>query len=361
MPTPLPPADSLNSALEQAAAVIEPLEGPARLYRPWEVARVLAVAAAVLLALDSDGLLTWTQRMELGPAQAGLQAVLSPINARLDAFGLTRPRRWLTGQADRLGHTLSVGEDPLIAGGWTAPGDEPVPELPVVREEPVEDEGPPIEIAVTPYGFTVLLLGDSMIAGSLGASISQGLARDSRLRVVHAFQTATGLSRPDIYDWMKVVPPLLERERPRLIVCSLGANDVTRIREGDRELDFGEPGWRTAYSARVVELMRRLTSGGARVLWLSLPPMRAERFSNHAQALNTIFAQAAKKVPNVDFLELRMLVSEGGEYATFVRGPDGRRVRYRLDDGVHYAPSGARAVTRWVVDWIYERYRKLAR
>ena len=45
----------------------------------------------------------------------------------------------------------------------------------------------------------------------------------------------------------------------------------------------------------------------------------------------------------------------------FVRGEDGRLVRFRLDDGVHYSPAGARAITRWVVDWIYERYRKLPR
>jgi hypothetical protein len=199
-----------------------------------------------------------------------------------------------------------------------------------------------------------------MIAGSLGASLSRALARDSRLRVVHAFQTATGLSRPDIYDWMKVLPPLLERERPRLIVCSLGANDGTRILDGDRAVDFGEPGWREAYSARVIAMMRTLSSSGTRVLWLGLPPMRSARYSSHAHYLNGIFARAAKKVPGVEFLELRMLVADSaGEYATFVRTADGRLVRFRLDDGVHYSPAGARAITRWVVDWIYERYRKL--
>ena len=206
----------------------------------------------------------------------------------------------------------------------------------------------------------VRMTGDSMIAGSLATSLTRALASDPRLHVVHAFQTATGLSRPDVYDWMKVLPPLLEREHPRLVVCSLGANDVSRIDDGDRALEFGEAGWRSAYAARVVELMRALTGSGAQVLWLGLPPMRAGKFSAHTQVLNGIFAESAKKVPGVEFLELRMLVSDSaGEYATFVRAPDGRLVRFRLDDGIHYAPAAARSITRWVVDWLYERYRKL--
>ena len=45
---------------------------------------------------------------------------------------------------------------------------------------------------------TVLLPGDSLIA--------RGLARDGRLRVVQLMQSATGLSRPDLFDWTSVCP-----------------------------------------------------------------------------------------------------------------------------------------------------------
>ena len=38
----------------------------------------------------------------------------------------------------------------------------------------------------------------------------------------------------------------------------------------------------------------------------------------------------------------------------------GRLVRLRMDDGVHYSPAGARAISRWVVDWLRERQRMRA-
>lgn len=386
MTDPRPPAEDLSTALARivapdpsapegvatavamyAAAVAGP-DDAVRAYRPRQVAVLLGVWAAVLLTFDSEGLMTWVQRMELGPVQTGWRAALGPLNTVLIQSGLTSPRRWLVGAGDRLGRALGAGEDPLLAEGWSTQesadvpivSDEPIEAAPVplVPIEPSAQLAPLTRAGPAPVG--VLLVGDSMIAGSLGASISRGLGRDHRLRVVQAFQTATGLSRPDVYDWMKVLPALIEREHPRLIVCSLGANDSTAIRDSDRQLEFGEAGWRAAYSARVVEMMRRSTSGGAQVLWLGLPPMRSGKFSAHAQYLNAIFAQSARKVPGVEFLELRMLVSDdAGEYATFVRGPNGALVRFRLDDGVHYSPAGARAIARWVVDWIYERYRKL--
>ncbi len=379
-----PPADDILSALarlawrEDAAPSIERRVAPtlaavgagrARAYRPSETAVVLGAFAATLLAFDSEGLMTWVQRMDVSPAQAAWRSVLGPMNARLDHAGLTAPRRWAIGAGDRLSLALGSSEDPVLAEGWKAPAAAPVlVPLPAAVTEPPEAPAatlpspePPRSGGADRARVTVLLVGDSMIAGSLGNTVSRALARDSRLHVVGAFQTATGLARPDIYDWGNVLPPLLEREQPALIVCSLGANDATNIREGDRQLEFGEPGWRVAYSARVMAMMGAFSRTGANVLWLGLPPMREARYSAHAAYLNAIFAQAARKTPHVEFLELRMLVSDraSGEYSTFVPGPGGRLIRFRLDDGIHYAPAGASAITRWVVDWIYERYRKL--
>lgn len=367
------PSDGVADAIASyAEAVHGPEEAPpVRDYRQRDVAVILGVCAALLVAFDSEGLMTWVQRMELGPVQRGWRAVLAPVNAAMDQIGLTAPRRWLVSVGEASSTALGAGEDPVLAGGWDLRVEPAALPAPPLSDEPEADFEVPLpdrldfdlEEQMEPLPpdakFTVLLMGDSMIAGSLGAALSRALMNDSRMRVVRAFQTATGLSRPDVYDWMKVLPPLLEREKPRLIICSLGANDPTTISAGDQALEYGERGWRRAYAGRVLEMMRALTGSGARVLWLGLPPMRPGRFSNHTQYLNSIFAQTAKKVRGVEFLELRMLVSDAqGEYATFVPGPDGKLVRYRLDDGIHYSPAGARAISRWVIDWIEERYRR---
>ena len=393
MAPPLSPAELLEDSIPEAVArylrtaaanLTDGAHGPAelpRLYTLPEVTVVVGAIAIFLLALESEGLLTWARRMEVGRMQTACVETLRGIQALLEPIGLTAPRRLVIGAGDRIARMLGAGDDPLLAGGWHEPTRAAEPEPPIARpsdtepEPEPENEPPAIQRAADPAPeiasqseeenpsapMTVLLLGDSMIAGSLGSAIASSLSREPKPRVVRAVQTATGLSRPDVFDWMKVVPPLLEREKPQLIVCSFGANDATNIRDGDRLLEFGHAGWRTAYSERVAAMMRLLVAQNGRILWLGLPPMREAWFSERARYLNRIFAQTAKQFSQVEYFDLEMLVSApNGDYATFLRNADGRFVRMRMDDGVHYSPSGAKAVARWVVDWIYEHRARLS-
>jgi hypothetical protein len=321
--------------------------------------------------------------MEVSRIQSAGAAALQAIQTVMEPIGLTGPRRMAIHVGNRVAHILGAGDDPLLSDGWRdasrsaeleanpSPDREPASDRvgPVEKgssaSQPVSGQGEAdkalAEEQTPPARRTVLLLGDSMIAGSLGSAIAISLSSDPNQRLVRAVQTATGLNRPDVFNWMKVIPPLLERENPQLIVCSLGANDATDIRDGDRVLEFGQAGWRTAYNERVMAMMRLLANRRARVLWLGLPPMRDPSFSERARYLNRIFALAAKKVPQVEYFDLEMLVSApNGEYATFMRNQEGRFARMRMDDGVHYAPSGARWIARWVVDWIYERRSRVS-
>lgn len=416
MTTP-PPPDAATSpgALGEALARLAeetpaPVVPPAAPPRPpghsvRDAALALAIAALVAVALDAEGLLAWAQRLEVGRPQSLLLAVLRPVSDATVALRLAAPRRALAHAGSQLAALFGAGEDPVLAEGWvpaevrpsvtvTSERPEPPPALdgpevpaaglqggpasalPATPEAggdasragldlaAVPDAGvgdaqspPPPEPAVA-RAPSFLLLGDSMIAGSLGTSLRAALERGGRFRVAHAWQLGTGLARPDVYDWMKVLPALLERERPRFVVVSLGGNDGTNIRDGDEVVDFGTPRWRQLYGARVEAMMRALATEETRVLWLGLPPMRDARLGRRAAYLNAVFAASARRVPRVEFLQLDMLVSPGeGRYATFMQGPDGRLLRYRLDDGVHLAPAGSRAIARWVLDWVRERSR----
>ena len=356
------PGSDIATALESYVAT-----RPSRTFGAKQTGLVLAVACVVAVALDSEGLLAWAQRLEVGRTQAVLLEALVPLHAALAKRGAGVPRQWAARARDRLTRVIGGEGDPLLAEGWVAPAaPQPVAaQVPVpapVMEPVAAPEEPPLpepepEVAAIPGGG-VLLLGDSMIAGSLGATLERTLSRSSGLRVTRAGQLGTGLARPDIYDWMKVVPALLQREQPRFVVVSLGANDATNLRDGDEQVDYGEPRWRQVYAARVEAMMRALTGTDTRVLWLTLPPMRDRRLSARGAYLNGIFAQCARKVPRVEFLELDVLVgNRARQYATFVQAADGRLLRYRLDDGVHLAPAGSRAVAGWVLDWLRERRR----
>ncbi len=293
--------------------------------------------------------------------------MLGPLHQALDKGGLTVPRRLAVAAGDRLAEALGAGDDPLLAQGWQdGPplGDvtEDDPPLQPELDAPPEPVAAPEQAVSVPHPgggqITVLLIGDSLIGGSLATAIVRGSDRGPPLRIVRAIQHGTGLSRPDLFDWLKVIPPLLERERPQFIVCSLGANDTQSLHDGERSLNLGDPRWREVYRERVVAMMQLLVGEQTRVLWLGLPAMRDRHFSERTRALNRVFAQAARSVPRVEFLDLNMLVSgPDGNFASFVTTTDGRFTRVRLDDGVHYSPAGARAIARWVLDWVHERIR----
>lgn len=358
-------AGDIASALHDYTVTLggQQTRAEARPYRVTEVAWVLGVFALVMGLLDADGLVSWARRMDAGRAQAGWLRVLTPLQTFDSALGLTAPRRALQLSADRLARRLGESEDPLFVEAWRAPSTPPGP-APMPTEPAVAPAAPVIAQAADaparPTGATVLLVGDSLLAGSLSSAIGRTLATDSRFRVVQALQSATGLSRADVFDWMTVAPALVEREQPRFVVCSFGANDAVAIEQNGALLDFGESEWRAAYRTRVRQMMLTLASKGTAVLWLGLPPMRDKRLNERAAALNRLFAATARGVPGVEYLELNMLVSGAdGDFATFGTDASGRFIRMRLDDGVHYSPAGARLVSRWVVDWLRERYRVL--
>jgi hypothetical protein len=352
-------SDDLASALQQFS---ESQQGA----RPRQVAAVLALFGVVTLLLEAESLSTWLRRKEPGAVQGVGLVVLDGVSDVAHALRLDRPRRALADAAHGIsswaglhtdeawGHAVepAVEIEPAVA---LEP--EPEPELTLEETAPPPAPIPPEEKpAPEPEATTVLLAGDSMIAGGLAATLSRALAARGGMRVVHAFRIGTGLTSPEVFDWAAEVPPLVAREDPRLVVCSLGANDARAMRVGDRVLPFGDAEWKRVYLEHVVALMRAFAALGARVLWVGLPPMRDEQLSRRAQILNRLFSQAADRVPRVEYLEVSMLVSGADQgYATFGTMKTGARVRLRLDDGVHYSRSGSALITRWVMDWVRER------
>ncbi len=352
------PSDGIAAALESYAEAPRPV---ARAFSVRDTAIVLGVACVFAVLFDSEGLLGWARRLEVGRTQAVLVHALTPMHEALSGLRIDLPRQWASRGREQLARRVGGEGDPLLAKGWVPPIARVVAPVMILSATLPPEETEPEPQPMTPVveatpGEGVLLIGDSMIGGSLGAMLERTLAMSSGLHVTRAAQLGTGLARPDLYDWMKVVPPLVERERPRFVVVSIGANDATNLLEGDEQIDYGTARWRQVYSARVEAMMRALAGDHTRVLWLTLPPMRDRRLSARTSYLNGVFAQCARKVPRVEFLEVDLLIGDPQrQFATFVQAPDGRLLRYRLDDGVHLAPAGSRAVAVWVRDWLRER------
>jgi hypothetical protein len=391
---------------------------PARHYTIGELAVVFAAFALTAMLLESEGLVTWASRLSLGSTQSALLSVLGPTHRALARVGLARPRRiamrTVNQLAARYGPALSeapsdLPDEPVqllrmepievvgVVPSVTSPDADAnadsnadadvvadlVDDASGVNPDSEADPGAQSETASNPQAttelqapdvpfpvppsappekhvhrrtVTVLLLGDSMMGLGLSGAITRTLSDEGHFRVVRAFKEATGLSRPDIYNWMEVLPPLLEESKPKLVVCTLGANDAQRIEEDGEVLEYGTRRWRAAYRTRVHELMTMLSAHGTEVLWLGLPTMRASDFNERMAKLNDIFESEANKVAHVHYLESASAVTgPDGAFVSFLSDESGQLVQLRMDDGIHYARAGGERVAQRVVNWINER------
>jgi hypothetical protein len=183
----------------------------------------------------------------------------------------------------------------------------------------------------------VLIVGDS-----LGKDFAYGFATvaDGTLAVTTDARPATGLSRPDYFDWPAQLGRDVSASRPELIIVMLGGDDAQPFEVDGHAVAQGTDGWRAVYSARVTAFMDEACAGGQTVLWLGLPVMSDDLFSARMRDLNTLFAAAAHGC--VHFAETWSLFADAaGRYAPFLPDEAGRMQPVRQLDGIHFSVAGA--------------------
>jgi uncharacterized protein len=185
----------------------------------------------------------------------------------------------------------------------------------------------------------VLIVGDS-----LGKDFAYGFttlaATDATMAVTIDARPATGLSRPDYFDWPAQLARDISASRAELIIVLLGGDDAQPFEVDGHPVAQGTDAWRAAYSARVTAFMDTACADGRTVLWLGLPVMSDESFSVRMRELNTLFAAAAHGC--VHFAETWSLFSDAsGRYAPFLPDEAGRMQAVRQLDGIHFSVAGA--------------------
>jgi uncharacterized protein len=185
----------------------------------------------------------------------------------------------------------------------------------------------------------VLIVGDS-----LGKDFAYGFttlaATDATMAVATDARPATGLSRPDYFDWPAQLARDIAASRPELIIVMLGGDDAQPFEVDGHPVAQGTEEWRAVYSARVTAFMDEACTDGRTVLWLGLPVMSDDSFSARMRELNTLYTAAAHAC--VHFAETWSLFSDAsGRYAPFLPDEAGRMQPMRQLDGIHFSVAGA--------------------
>lgn len=197
----------------------------------------------------------------------------------------------------------------------------------------------------------ILVVGDSL-GKDFAYGLEQVLAGDPRFVVAVDARPATGLARPDYFDWPARLRADLERERPEIVVVMLGGDDAQPFELEGRALPLGSAEWRAAYGARVAAFMRAAAAEDRAVLWIGLPVMRDAEFSERMAELNAIYRTAAEH-ERVTYVDVWALFADAaGRYAAYLPDARGRPTLLRQSDGIHFNVDGAIRIGRFTEDAI---------
>jgi lysophospholipase L1-like esterase len=348
-----------------------------------QLGAVMAGFALTIVLLESEALLTWAQRLEVGFGREEAVQATSLLHKALQPLGIEKLRQQGLTSLDRLGwsddparlnaarngdtassinltrpcQAMNKAGRPLalgatIAGGRTA---APVPGvgIPVILSVPKATALLPLPAAVAGKPRVVALVGDSMMAVGLSNVLLRETAATENLRVLKAFRSGTGLARPDVFDWMKEYPAMIGDQRPDVIFVAIGANDGQGFVENGEVLPFGSDAWVKAYQQRTATFLSLLTEHGARVVWVGLPPMKSAKYDDKTAAINRIAYTVVSQYPQASWWNpLPYIADDAGGYREFATLANGKTVRIRAVDGIHLSDEGAALLVPTLIGWL---------
>ncbi|MBA3376089.1 MAG: DUF459 domain-containing protein [Actinobacteria bacterium] len=277
-------------------------------------------------------------------------AVTEPTASVSDALLVDRPRRALKA-------VLGRSEDDEIDTGIAVP--EPSPD-----ETPATLPKPPPRQKFTPARpLRIWIAGDSLVVVP-GQSILRAVGERRAIEPTGDVdgRIASGLERPDVFNWFEHASEVMRKERPRAVVLMFGGNDdhgfMTGLPEGREIGAFGSASWTAEYRRRVAGIMDTVTRRGAYLVWIGLPITADTEQTIRFDTINAIVQpEAAKRAGRVFYLDTYLFFEgDDGGYAQFVENDSGRLVQMRADDGVHFERAAGDLIARKVLAQLNRRF-----
>jgi len=187
----------------------------------------------------------------------------------------------------------------------------------------------------------VLVVGDSL-AADLGNRLAARLDVTARITTTLDTRPATGLTRPDAFDWETQLQTDLTRVHPDVVVAMWGANDAQGMPLASGPAAFGSPLWLTTYAARVAAVFDEVRNAGGRLFWVGEPVMRSATFDARMHQIDGVVQSTLAGQADARFSNTRaVLATPSGAYADALPDPSGELQLVRATDGIHLTWTGS--------------------
>jgi hypothetical protein len=329
-------------------------EGPQR--RQWSAGHALVVsvlALAIGLLLNAPGIHKSAYNKPDGWQRDVALALTGPLAGVSHALLLDRPRKAVQALVGRSGadeiHTDLGLPAPAPAGKPNRPATQAPP--------PVSTPSKPKKLAFSPKRkLKIWVAGDSLVI-TPGYAIVRAAGASPAMEPVGTVdgRVATGLTRPDVFNWFDEIRSSVKELRPRAVVLGFGGNDdkayMPGLPEGRSIGDFGSWSWLQEYGRRVGGLMDAINRAGAFVVWIGLPQTRSAAQTQRFDVVNAVVEKEARKrdgrATYVD--TYTMFAGDDGGYTQYLADGSGQLRKVRADDGVHFEREGGDMIARVVL------------
>jgi uncharacterized protein len=277
-------------------------------------------------------------------------AVTEPLESVSTTLYLDRPRRGVKAVIGR-------SDDDDIDTGVAAP------EQPPSTENPAQPPPAPRREKFSPRKqLRLWIAGDSLVVVP-GQSLLRAIGSSPVIEPIREIdgRIASGLERPDVFNWFERTRRVMSEDRPRAVVLMLGANDdhdfMTGLPEGTELDGFASPSWTAEYRRRVAAIMDTVTRG-AYLVWIGLPITRDPEQTARFDTINAIVQTEAEKRPGrAAYLDTYFyFAGPDGGYAEYIADDSGALLKMRADDGVHFERAAGDRIAREVLKRLYERH-----
>lgn len=198
----------------------------------------------------------------------------------------------------------------------------------------------------------ILMAGDSLMADislAIASTVQDGGAARARL------VAAPSVPRDDVTRelWRRQ----LRTYDPEVIVVLIG------VWEGMAEdalasQPLGSLAWEQTYRSEALDpYLELLTSEGAEVVWIGMPPVLHERRQLGFRSMNRAVRRLARTSEDLVYIPGdTILADRAGAWTEFLPGPDGQPQRVRRVDTTHLCAEGAVRLARPVLSYLVRNW-----
>lgn len=195
----------------------------------------------------------------------------------------------------------------------------------------------------------VFFAGDSLMQG-VAPHIQKWLSEGYGIKSINLAKQSTGLTYPGFFNWPETIARTLnDNPRIKIMVIFLGPNDPWDIPDphnGTRFISFASARWESMYRSRIQTIMDTARQHQVTVLWLTPPDMRRHKLNQQMVYLRQLTTDEVMRNHGFVVDTRAMLGSNGDEYNDTLMQPNGKKIKTRSADGIHFTISGQKIIAR---------------